>query len=498
MSRSQSWIAGRTGRLAALGVAVLVPLGVVTALATTNTAAAATGFGVAPYVDMTNNQEPILNSAVSTGGLKAFTAAFVISSGCTPIWGDTLPVTNDPTVTGDINSAEAAGAQLIVSFGGEGGVELAQGCTNQASLTAAYQSVINTLHPTRIDFDVEGAAIADPTSINLRFHAIAALEQANPGLIVSVTIPVLPTGPDGNGDTFLQDAKADGARIDLINIMTMDYGPSFDSPTPEMGNFAVQAAQDTLSFVKTVFPSDTFANIGVTPMIGVNDDASEVFTEADAHTLVNFANANGIGRLAFWSVDRDQPCGGTANGLPSCSEITQTKLDFTKIFTGFTGAGGGTVAPPPPTSNPPTSTPPTSTAPPPSTGLVANGGFESGALSPWTCDAGTASVVASPVHTGTHALSGAATSSDDAQCTQSVAVQANHTYTLSAWVQGNFAFIGTTGTGTTDPSTFTQAAPSYTQLTTTFTTGAATTHVTVFVHGWFAQGTVHFDDVALS
>jgi chitinase len=309
---------------------------------------------------------------------------------------------------------------------------------------------------------------------------------------------VLPTGPDGNGDTFLQDAKADGARIDLINVMTMDYGASFDSPSPNMGNFAVQAAQDTLNFAKTVWPSDTFANIGITPMIGQNDDAAEVFTEADAHTVVNFANANGIGRLAFWSVDRDQPCGGTANGLPSCSEIAQSALDFTKIFTGFTGTGGGTVPPPPPPTTTAPSPPPTSTAPPPPTGLIANGGFESGALSPWTCDAGTASVVSTPVHTGTHALAAAATNSDDAQCTETVAVQPSHTYTLSAWVQGNFAFLGATGTGTSDPSTFTQSAPTYTQLTTTFTTGSTTTSVTVFVHGWFAQGTVHIDDVTLS
>jgi Carbohydrate binding domain len=492
-----SVLSGKKGRLAAAAVALLAPLGLVTVMAANTPAAAAVGFGVAPYVDMTNNQEPILSSAISTGGLKAFTAAFVISSGCTPIWGDTLPVTNDPTVNGEISSAEAAGAGLIVSFGGEGGVELAQGCTNQTSLTAAYQSVINTLHPSRIDFDIEGASIADPTSINLRFHAIAALESANPGLIVSVTIPVLPTGPDFNGDAFLQDAKADGARIDLVNIMTMDYGAGSDPA--EMGNDAIQAAQDTLSFVKTVWPSDTFANIGITPMIGINDDANEDFTEADAHTLVNFANANGVGRLAFWSVDRDQPCAGTATGLPSCSEITQTKLDFTKIFTGFTGTGGGTAPPPPPpTSNPPTTPPPTTNPPPPPTAgnLISNPGFESG-LAGWTC-AATDSAVTTPVHTGTHSLAAAATNSDDAQCTQSVAVQANHTYTLSAWVQGNFAFIGDTGTGTTDTSTFTQGSAGFTQLTVTFTTGAATTHVTVFLHGWFAQGTIHADDVSLS
>jgi chitinase len=333
MPAQRSRTFGGKGRLVAAAAALLAPLGLVTALATSAPASAATGFGVAPYVDMTNNQEPMLNSAVSSGGLGAFTAAFVISSGCTPIWGDTLPVTNDPTVTGDINQAESAGAQLIVSFGGAGGVELAQGCTDLNSLTAAYQSVIDTLHPSRIDFDIEGAAIADPTSVNLRFHAIAALEAANPGLIVSVTIPVLPTGPDGNGDTFLQAAQADGARIDLVNIMTMDYGPSFDN-NPEMGNDAVQAAQATLAFAKTVWPSDTYANIGITPMIGQNDDSAEVFTEADAHTVVDFANANGVGRLAFWSVDRDQPCSGSVSGLPACSEISQSALDFTKIFTG--------------------------------------------------------------------------------------------------------------------------------------------------------------------
>jgi hypothetical protein len=31
-----------------------------------------------------------------------------------------------------------------------------------------------------------------------------------------------------------------------------------------------------------------------------------------------------------------------------------------------------------------------------------------------------------------------------------------------------------------------------------FTTGGSTTSVTVFVHGWYAQGTIFADDVVLS
>jgi hypothetical protein len=292
-------------------------------------------YAVAPYADMTNLQEPMLNEAATEAGLKAFSAAFVIGSGCTPIWGDTLPVTDDPTVTSEITTAEADGATPIVSFGGEDGIELAQSCTNLTQLVAAYQSVISTLNVTHIDFDIEGAAIADTATNNLRFEAINQLEADNPGLVVSVTIPTFPTGPDYNGDAFLQQAAADGTKISVINVMAMDFYGSFDTSGADMGAYAVEAAQDTLAFVKTIWPSDTYANIGVTPMIGQNDDPAEVFTEADAQTLVGFAEANGLGRLAFWSVDRDQPCSGSVSGLPACSEISQQPLDFTKIFTQY-------------------------------------------------------------------------------------------------------------------------------------------------------------------
>jgi chitodextrinase len=294
-------------------------------------------FSVAPYADMTNSQEPMLNEAATQDGLKAFSAAFVIGSGCTPIWGDTLPVTDDPTVTSEITTAEADGATPIVSFGGEDGIELAQSCTTLSSLVAAYQSVINTLHVTHIDFDIEGAGIADTATNNLRFEAINELEADNSGLVVSVTIPTDPTGPDNYGDAFLQQAAADGTRISIINVMAMDYYGSFDTGSFDMGTYAVEAAENTLAFVKTIWPSDTYANIGVTPMIGQNDDSAEVFTLADAQTLESFAASNGLGRLSFWSVDRDQPCSGSVSGLPECTEISQSPLAFTKIFVQYTG-----------------------------------------------------------------------------------------------------------------------------------------------------------------
>jgi chitinase len=303
---------------------------------------AADGYSFAPYVDMTSSSVSMLDKAVSDGGLKAFTAAFVIGSGCQPIWGDTLPVGNDPAVNGEIDKARSAGAQVIVSFGGAGGVELAQSCTDSGELTKAYQSVVDQLKVDHVDFDVEGAAIADTASVNRRFEAINALESANPGLTVSVTIPVFPTGPDNNGEAFLQAAKTNNTRIDVVNIMTMDYYGQWDNNGPNMGAYATQAAQGTLKMLQGIFPSASYAMIGITPMIGENDDAKEVFSAADASTVADFARSNGLGRLSFWSIGRDQSCGGVATGAakpaasPNCSGVSQSPLDFTRAF----GGGG--------------------------------------------------------------------------------------------------------------------------------------------------------------
>lgn len=126
--------------------------------------------------------------------------------------------------------------------------------------------------------------------------------------------------------------------------------------------------------------------------------------------------------------------------------------------------------------------------------LVANPGFETGNLSGWSCDAGTGSVVGSPVHSGSHALAGAATASDNAQCTQTVAVRPGATYTLSAYVRGAYVYLGATGYS----STWTPSATDWQQLSTTFTTGAATTSVTIYLHGWYGQGGYFADDVSLT
>ena len=128
--------------------------------------------------------------------------------------------------------------------------------------------------------------------------------------------------------------------------------------------------------------------------------------------------------------------------------------------------------------------------------LVQNPGFETGTLSPWSCTSNNGSVVTSPVHSGSYALLATPTTSDDAQCSQTVSVQPSSSYTLSAWIEGSYVYLGDTGTGTSDTSTWTSSS-SWDQLSTSFTTGASTTSVTIWLHGWYGEGNYSADDVSL-
>jgi chitinase len=130
------------------------------------------------------------------------------------------------------------------------------------------------------------------------------------------------------------------------------------------------------------------------------------------------------------------------------------------------------------------------------TNLLTNPGLETGALSPWTCAGGLGSVVSSPVHSGTKALAGAANTSNNAQCSQTVSVVPNTAYTISGYVfgGGGYVYLGVTGGAEVwDPA----SAGAWTVLSTIFTTGASQTSLTVNVHGWYGTGTYYADDLSV-
>src|SRR5487761_120769 len=132
------------------------------------------------------------------------------------------------------------------------------------------------------------------------------------------------------------------------------------------------------------------------------------------------------------------------------------------------------------------------------TNLLTNGDFATGSTSGWTCSSADA-VVTSPTYDGSsYALAGTPAGSDYAQCSQVVSVQPPSSYSLSGWVEGDYVYLGDSGTGGTDTSDWTPSAATWTELSTSFTTGSATTSVTVYIHGWYAQPEFYADDLALT
>ncbi|MEU6861764.1 glycosyl hydrolase family 18 protein [Streptomyces sp. NPDC046876] len=129
--------------------------------------------------------------------------------------------------------------------------------------------------------------------------------------------------------------------------------------------------------------------------------------------------------------------------------------------------------------------------------VARNGGFESG-LVHWNCSSGSGAVVPSPVYAGAAALRAAPAGQDNAQCSQTVTVKPNSTYTLSTQVQGSYVYLGATGTGTQDVSTWTPGSGGgWQKLLTTFTTGPNTTQVTVWTHGWYGQPAYTVDEFSV-
>ncbi|MFF0423697.1 cellulose binding domain-containing protein [Streptomyces sp. NPDC004520] len=300
----------------------------------TGTPAPATAAGFAPYVDTSLYPAYDLLFTADATGVKEFNLAFITSGGtCAPLWGGVTDLASD-RVAAQIGALRAKGGDVRVSFGGAAGHELALNCSTSSALAAAYGKVVDQYGLTKVDFDIEGAALPDTAANTRRAQAIAQLQKSHPGLNVSFTLPVMPEGLTQPGVDLLADAKRNGVRVDAVNIMAMDYGPAYSA---DMGTYAVQAATATQAQIKGVLgltDAAAWKAVAVTPMIGVNDVAGEVFKVEDATQLADFARSKGIGWLSMWSATRDKQCaaGAVTYADPTCSSVLQQPLAFTKAF----------------------------------------------------------------------------------------------------------------------------------------------------------------------
>jgi hypothetical protein len=292
-----------------------------------------------------------LTTTAQESGARYFTLAFLETLGkgsCTLAWNGvkTRTVSSGPYLS-DIAMLRALGGDVIPSFGGwsadQGGTELADSCTDVNVIAAAYESVITTYGVTRLDMDIEGRSLTRTAGIDRRNKALKLVEnwaaaQRRP-FQVSYTLPTTPSGLEPSGLAVLQNAVANGTRVDVVNIMTFDY---YDRITSDMGAAAISAANGLFGQLRSLYPGRTAAQLwameGNTILPGIDDypKKTEITYLSDAQSLLDFAARHGLDTLSIWAIQRDNGgCPGTTDSN-SCSGIVQSPWDFTHVLAPFT------------------------------------------------------------------------------------------------------------------------------------------------------------------
>ncbi len=262
--------------------------------------------------------------------LPGITLAFATGSCGSETWGG---ASGAQWAAENVPQLKAANLNYVVSTGGAAGTFTCSSTSGMESFIARYSSP----NLVGIDFDIEGGQ--SQSDIQSLVAAAAGAQAQYPKLQFSFTLATLGAsdgsygGVNSLGNEVVEAVLGSGLKNYVINLMTMDYGNASSSVCVVSGG-SCEMAQSAIQAVKNL--EHTYgipaSKIAVTPMIGMNDATTEIFTTADVSTLTSYAVSNGLAGLHFWSLDRDTPCSDdyaspTCNSIPSTSPLTYTK-DF--------------------------------------------------------------------------------------------------------------------------------------------------------------------------
>jgi len=295
-------------------------------------AAEAPRFIYSPYKHLVQ-PAPFLVDGKRVAGPGALTWAFASGECGAERWGD---ATAAQIADANVGAFDAAGVDYLVSTGGQGAVFTCASDTGMEAFIQRYESK----HLIGIDFDIEEGQT--PEQVESLVKRVKAAQAKRPHLRYSFTVATH-AASDGSGkslnkqgETILAALRRNDVRAYTLNLMVMDYGPSArescvlnQAGTCDMGKSAIQAAQNVHRKYKV-----PYAQIELTPMIGVNDVVSNVFTLDDARTLGKAVRSMKLAGLHFWSFDRDRPCSEPTTGASAvCSTTPAEPLAYHKAFT---------------------------------------------------------------------------------------------------------------------------------------------------------------------
>ena len=304
----------------------------------------------APYFETWTSDA--ITTLAEQSGARYFTLAFLETLGktsCTLAWnGSRSQTVAAGRYLSDIASLRSLGGDVIPSFGGwsadQGGTEIGDSCKDPATIASAYEQVVTSYDVTRLDMDIEGRSLTRTAGIDRRNQAVKLLQDwaTAHGRTVQIqyTLPTSADGLEPDALAVLQNAVADGVRIDVVNPMVFDY---YDRVTTDMGGAAVNASNGLHAQLHTLLPAKTPAQLwamqGATIMNGLDDypRRTEITYLADAQRLLDLASRVGMSTLSMWAIQRDNGGCPGSTGSNDCSGIVQGTWDFSHALEPFTG-----------------------------------------------------------------------------------------------------------------------------------------------------------------
>lgn len=306
-----------------------------------------TPFHFSPYLDLNlaiETSTPLVGSIFSANtkssiqlptteslkGFRALTLAFASGECGKEHWGG---LNAEKMATANLLALQQGNIGYMVSTGGVDGMFTCSSEEGMETFIRRYKSS----HLLGFDFNIE--AQQTETMIQHLVRHVGIAMRNHPDLRFSFTLAALGSGESNSlnrtGQWVMKAIANEGLENYYVNLMVMNYGKA------DQGNCIVRSGQCDMaaSAIRAVNNLSRkyhlpLRRIEVTPMIGVNDETSNVFTLEDAHKLANFAQTYGLGGLHFWSLNRDTPCpsttinvSATCNGLPAA-----LKLQFTEAF----------------------------------------------------------------------------------------------------------------------------------------------------------------------
>jgi chitinase len=286
------------------------------------------------YLGWGNPQTPA--GVLAATGVKDLTLAFMLSHGkCNPAWDGKRALLGGADQSA-IEAVRAAGGDVDVSFGGWSGKKLGSTCKTPEALAAAYQKVIDAYSLRAIDIDIEHGEFTNKKTRLRVVAALAAVQRANAGLEISITFGTGEAGPERDGQSLIADAAAIGFQPSVWTIMPFDFG----APVADMGQTSIKAAEGLEHEVATRYGLSSalaYERVGISSMNGTTDESDETVSAANFQVMLAFAQQHHLGRLTFWSVNRDRPCAAKGGESDACSGIEQQPYEFSDLLAQYHG-----------------------------------------------------------------------------------------------------------------------------------------------------------------